>query len=297
VLDAIEQLGYVPNARARAMKTGQIDTIGVVVSNLSNPIYAQMLEPLFAILDNQGKKVTLWSSDTQTNGPALEAITAGTVDGVIFTSVIESSPALHLASEVGSPFVLMHRGLEGMKCDQVTTNNRESGREVADFLIKNGRRRPAILGQDDIASTAHARRAGFIERASEHNVRMQPQDIIIGDFTYEFGLRSGGTLLDRPSMPDVIFCTNDLVAIGVIDAARDRKIRVPEDLWVVGFDDISMASWRSYSLTTVRQPIEEISQRSVDLLLKRIEDPTRPFELVEIPSQLMLRSTTRGAMR
>jgi LacI family transcriptional regulator len=294
-MDAIGQLGYVPNARARAMKTGQSDTIGVVVSSLTNPFYAQMLEPLFATLDSIGKKVILWSSDSNTNGPALEAIAEGTVDGVIFTSVIESSPALHLASELGSPFVLMHRGVEGMRCDQVTTDNRAGGRAVADFFFKNGRRRPAIIGQDDIASTAHARRVGFLETMAAYHVEVPPDDVIIGDFTYDFGRNSAELLLDRTILTDAIFCTNDLVAIGVVDAIRESGLSVPDDIWVVGFDDISMASWQPYRLTTMRQNVLEISQRGVEMLLNRIADPTRPFENVELPADLIIRSTTRGS--
>ena len=135
VLAAMQSVGYVPDLGARAMKTGVTNTIGVVVDDLANPWYPYLLDALTAALDAAGKKVSLWTSNGRLNEAALDAMASRSVDGVIFTAVIETSEMLKAAIRRNSRFVLVHRGVEGLPADQVTTDNFDGGRKVADFFL------------------------------------------------------------------------------------------------------------------------------------------------------------------
>ncbi|CAN5723986.1 LacI family DNA-binding transcriptional regulator [soil metagenome] len=292
VLAAMESVGYVPDLGARAMKTGVTNTIGVVVDDLGNPWYPYLLDALTAALDAAGKKVSLWTSNGRLNEAALDAMASRSVDGVIFTAVIETSEMLKAAIRRQSRFVLVHRGVEGLPADQVTTDNFDGGRMVAEFFIQGGHRSVAIIGASNAASTTRDRRRGFVHALNSHDIALTPEYIAAQDYTYDFGYLAAGKLLDLPKPPTALFCTNDVSAMGALDCVRNRGLRVPDDMWVVGFDDIPMASWKSYDLTSVRQPVERLATIGTRLMLERLEDGNKPVEKIVLGGELIQRGTT-----
>ncbi|MGH8879781.1 MAG: LacI family DNA-binding transcriptional regulator [Stackebrandtia sp.] len=286
VVAAMDAVGYVPNLSARTMKTGRTGGIGVVVADLTNPFYPQLLEALAGALG--GHRLTVWISDGPHNDAALQAIRERSVDGVIFTTVTEDSAELRGALERAAPIVLVNRTLPELACDQVGSANRAGGALVADHFLNHGRR-PAVIGGAD-TSTTHERGSGFTRRAAERGSSSLPE--IYGTYTHAAGYSAMITLLDDPQPPDAVFCTNDLLAFGALDAARVRGIRVPQDLWIVGYDDVDMAAWPAYSLTTVRQDVGELARTAAGLLLARLDNPDSAPHRVELPPTLVHRSTT-----
>jgi LacI family transcriptional regulator len=292
VVAAMESVGYVPDLGARAMKTGVTDTIGVVVDDLANPFYPYLLDALTAALDDAGKKVSLWTSNGRLNEAALDAIASRSVDGVIFTTVVETSEMLKAAIRRHSRFVLVHRGVEGLPADQVTTDNFDGGRIVAEFFVAGGHRTVAIVGANDSASTTRDRRRGFLHCLNSHGITLAPEYIAAHDYTYDFGYQSAGRLLNLSKPPTALFCTNDVSAMGALDRVRERGLRVPDDIWVVGFDDIPMASWKSYDLTSVRQPVDRLATIGTRLMLERLADGAKPVEKIVLGCELIRRGTT-----
>ena len=163
----METLGYVPHAGAQAMKTRRTNTIGVVVADLTNPFYPEVLDELSRELDAAGFRVVIWNAGGGSHHDALKAIREHAVDGVIFTTATEDSLELQAAIEKNSPIVLINRVVEGLECDQVTSSNTEGGAAVADYLLAHGKTRVAFIGGAENASTSRERGQGFLGRMAD----------------------------------------------------------------------------------------------------------------------------------
>lgn len=293
VLEAAESLGYVPNIGARAMKTGRVNTIGVVVADLTNPFYPEILDSLTAYLDKADRNVTLWNSDGPGNEAALEAINAGSIDGVIFTTVTEASAPLRAALGKRSPVVLINRVVEALQCDQVASDNSVGGGTVADYLLVHGHTRIALIGGPPAASTARERTSGFTRRLAEKGVPLDPRLSFEGTtFSHDYGYTVTRNLLAASDRPTAIFCSNDLIAFGALDAARAEGVVVPQDLWVIGYDDIAMCSWPAFDLTTMHQPTKTMAEAGAQALLDRIDHPDAPYRTLTFRSHLVPRGST-----
>lgn len=292
VLAAIELVGYAPNIAARSMRTGRADTIGVVVADLDNPFYPQLLSELTREFGRRGRRTAVWVSDGEQNAAALDAIREGTVDGVVFTTVREDSPELHDALARMSPVVLVNRTLPHVACDQVSSDNAAGSALVAELFASHGRLRAGFIGGPRATSTSRERYAGFSARLAERGRVLADSRVVHGEYTRASGHRSMTQLLAGDSPPDAVFCTNDVLAFGAIDAVRSRGLRVPEDVWIVGYDDVDMAAWEAFDLTTVRQDTRELATAAVRLLLQRIDERERPPERIILPPALVARGST-----
>jgi LacI family transcriptional regulator len=292
VLATMERLGYVPNAAAQTMKTGLTNTVGVVVDDIKNPFYPELLDVLTEAFDQQGMRVIIWKSEGGRSQAALHAIRQGLIDGIVFTTILEDSEPLHAALETGHPIVLVNRVIEGINCDQVTTDNAHGGEQVADYFLKAGRSSIAYIGGPAKVSTSREREAGFRSRLAARNAPLDESYVRAGDYSYASGYESMRDLLTMDSPPDAVFCCNDLVAFGALDCARHNASSSEATPWVVGFDDVQMASWGAYGLSTVRQDTRQMALTAAQLLIQRIKAPARPIEFVEYPSTLIIREST-----
>lgn len=292
VLDAMERIGYVPNVSAQALKTGRSGTIGVVVADLANPFYPQLLDALSSVFDQAGYRVTVWISDGHKNDAALQGIREGSVDGVAFTTVTRHSEELSSALERRSPLVLVNRMLPGVDCDQVASDNVAGAQLIADHFVQGGRTKTAFIGGTKLASTSHSRLNGFARRMAQTGHPLLLDHVSHGEYTYDDGYRAMLDLLKIDSEIDAVFCGNDILGFGALDALRSTGRRVPQDVWVAGYDDTDMASWGAFNLTTVRQDTTELARVSAELLFSRIADPQRAIERRELAPQLIVRRST-----
>lgn len=296
VLAAMAELGYVPHAGAQAMKTRRTKTVGVVVADLVNPFYSEMLDELTAVLSDAGYRVVVWNAASGSHADALQAIGESAVDGVVFLAVTASSIELQAAVERGSPLVLINRIVDDLECDRVSSDNLAGGTQVADFLVEHGRTAAAFLSGGDAASTSRDRGRGFLDRMSELGHPVPEHMRAVAAFSHDQAAQATRRLLTRSPRPTAIFCANDNMAFGALDTIRELGM-TPEDCWVVGYDDVAMASWSSLSLTTVRQPSREMAAAGARLLLQRLEDPQRPPEHLRFPCALIVRDSTPVAAR
>jgi len=289
----LAQTQYQPNAMARAMKTSQTGSVGVVVARLSNPLYPAMLQVIGAALARCGLRMVVWDSEHGGEQPASIALRQGIVDGVLLTTATAESPLLREVPDSRVPVVLVNRTVDGATCDQVSSDNVAGGASVARYLVACGRRRIAMIGGTGVASTIRDRERGFRLALDEAG---RPLDFAycaqVDTFSHETGRATVQRLLELAQPPDAVFCTNDVIALGAIDGARARGLSVPEDLWVVGYDDIEMASWGAYDLTTVRQPLEEMVGLAVGHLRSRIRGDTSAPVRDCLPNGLVIRGST-----
>lgn len=292
VLAAMREIGYVPNAAAQAMRTRRTGTVGVVVGDLANPFYPQLLDRIAASLAAERLRMTVWLISSAEDTAALQAIREGSIDGLLFATALADSLELRGALDRGGPVVLLNRTLPEIDCDQVGSDNIRGGRLVADRLALAGRANAAFIGGTRAATTSAGRLAGFAAGLAEAGSPLAADRISYGEFRHADGYSAALRLVDLPSPPTAIFCSNDVLAFGALDALRARGIRVPEDVWVIGYDDIEMAAWEGYALSTVRQDATTMADEGVRLLVARLAEPTKAAERVVLEPILVERRST-----
>lgn len=290
------ELGYQPNAAARAMRARRTGIVGVVVDRITNPFYPELLDILGRMLEERGLRLILWdASHGEGERAALDALEQRLVDGLLFTTVVSPAPAIEAAIAAGAPIVLLNRDLQGAEVDLVDADGLAGARSVARYLALHERRRVAVVGGQPGASTARERESGFLAGAATFGLELPASRRLPGDFSHDAGVAALDRLVAEGDVPDAVFCVNDLSALGVIDAARRHGMRVPDDLWVVGFDDITMATWSSYDLTTVHQPTRVMAYDAIALLERRLADPTAAPEHRRLDAELIVRGSTGHA--
>lgn len=293
VLQAMRELNYAPDGLARAMVTRRTGTIGTVVEDITNPFYPEVVEALCSEFAAANHRMTLWNSGAAGEPSAVEAIRQRLIDGVVFTTALPTSTALNEAVHQGLPVVLVNRYVEGIDCDRVTTDNTNGGHLIAGYLANWGHERVGLIAGIEQASTSIERETGFRDGLETYGLELDPALRFIGDFSHRLAYEAMTELMRLSDPPTAVFCVNDVMAFGALNAARALGIRVPEDVWVVGFDDINMASWETFDLTTVSQPITDMAHEAVKILLQRIDDPERrPEHLLLGGSEIVVRGTT-----
>ena len=292
VRKAADTLGYRPNALARSLITGNSRMIGLVVAYLDNFFYPEAIQILSRLLQDRGYHALMFmaSNSADSIDGVVKEILGYQVDGLILASVSMSSDLAAQCRDAGKPVVLFNRTQPGPNITSVTSNNFEGGKQVAQALIETGHRRIAYVAGWEGASTQQDREAGF--RAGLAQAGLEPCARAVGNFETEAARQAARDLFGGPDRPDAVFVANDHMAFAVMDVLRfELGLKVPRDVSVVGFDDVPMASWPSYDLTTVRQPTNRISAQTVDILLAQIKDPTTPQSRMELEGQLIHRGS------
>lgn len=289
VLAAMTGIGYRPNVPARVMRTKRSGTVGLVVDDITNPFYPELIQAISAHLAAADMRMVLWDSAGPGEEAAVDAIDQRLVDGLVFTTAFDRSRALREAVRRGSPVVLVNRVVDGLPCDKVDSDNRAMARSVAYYLADAGHRRVGFIGGARGASTARTRETGFREGCRKCGLDLTVDN---GQFAYDGGRAAMARLLGSRPVPTAVFCANDVSAFGALDELRYRGIGVPDDMWLVGFDDIAMASWELFSLTTVRQDLPEMAKAAVELLVARLNEPTAPPAHRRFPAALIPRRST-----
>ena len=297
VAGVIEQLGYTPNAVARGLVTRRTQLVGVVVSDVTNPFYPELLEAIEHQLTEHGLKMILSNAGERPEDAYMRVLEEHRVDGIVFTAAKMDSEAVRTLAHRRFPIVVANRSVDGVECDSVTGDNEPGARAAAQHLLDLGHRRIGILSGHPEASTSRDRLAGLVAALADADVEPDPSLMRVGWYSYEVAYREAVELLTLDPSPTAIFCLNDLMAFAALNAAVAVGREVPRELSVVGFDDIRMASWERFQLTTVRQPLAEMARTSADLVAQRIETPDAPYQRLVFPSLLVRRRTTAAPAR
>jgi DNA-binding LacI/PurR family transcriptional regulator len=296
VRQAASELGYRPNMMARAMITGKSRIIGLVVAYLDNQFYPLALQLLSKALQEKGYHILVFTA-SNSQGAAeevMQELLDYQVDGIITASVGMTNDLTMRCAAAGIPVVMFNRGQEGADISSVTSANMLGGKTVAEFLLACGHRNIAHISGWSGSSTGRDRQAGFCDALATAGIVPQ---VIDGMFDREIAAAATRTMMQGATPPDAIFVGNDHMAFAVLDTLRQEMgLRVPEDVAVIGYDDVPLASWPAYNLTTMRQPVNRMVEATVDTLLTRIENPITPARRIEIESPLIARGTTKGSI-
>jgi LacI family transcriptional regulator len=294
VLKIIEEQAYLPNAAARSMKTNRSGSIAVVVANLTNPLYPMLLQLLVDCLARHGLRTTVWEVPRDLNASFAAAINESSNDGIIFATANDSAMPFFEAIASKKPVILMNRCLSSNAFDAVISDNRAGGQAAAAYLLAAKRKKIGLISAQSEASTIKEREQGFLAELRKHGKKVSctrsPYEFQA--FNYENGYLAAQQLLELEPDIDSIFCTNDIIAIGALDGARAGGKRIPDDIWIIGYDDIPMAGWDSISLTTVHQPVADMTALVVERLRSRIARPELPPLIARLPNRLVVRRST-----
>lgn len=296
VLQAMDELGYQPNALARSLRRGETNTLGLILPDSANPFFAEISRVIEGAAFQRGYNVVLCNTE---GDPRKETIYADVlsqkqVDGMIFVATGEQSESVQTIQRQRLPLVLIDRQIDLAKADTVLTDNRQGGMLAARHLIEYSHQIiGCITGPSHVTPSAE-RVTGF-RQTLEQNGRVLSADLIErGDFSPESGYQAAMKLLQRNPRPTALFVCNDMMAIGAYRAAHEMHLQIPGDLSVVGFDDIELSSYLIPPLTTIAQPKTEIGQAAVDLLIQRIANRNQPTRQMILPTRLVVRQSCGG---
>ena len=296
VKKAADELGYRPNIIARSLITGQSRIIGLVVAYLENYFYPEVVERLSKALQDQGYHVLVFISSLAAENvdQITQEILDYQVDGIVLASANMSSELAARCHASGVPIVLFNRLQDDERLSAVTSDNRAGGRKLADHLVSLGHKRFGYIAGFEGASTQRDRELGFREGLHAAGHRLDKREV--GNFRYEEAQAAARKMFaDTDSRPGAVFVCNDHMAFAVMDVLRfELGLRIPEDVSVVGFDDVPPARWPAYNLTTIRQNVDEMVAETVDTLFAKIGDRSAPARRIVLDGELVVRGSTRA---
>jgi DNA-binding LacI/PurR family transcriptional regulator len=293
VKKAADELGYRPNVLARSLITGNSKIIGLVVAYFDNQFYPEAVEKLSKSLQVEGYHVLVFMAS---NGDDIDKLMQDLLDyqveGIVLASVAVSSNLAERCDAAGVPVVLFNRHQDDDRFSSVTSDNYEGGRKAAEFLIAGGHKRIAHIAGWEGASTQRDREAGFRSMLKEKGVELFARET--GNFQFDETQEATRLMFNRDIVPDAVFVTNDHMAIAALECLRyEFKLSIPDDVSIIGYDDVEIASWPSFSLTTIRQPANQMVDETVKTLMKRIRGEDITPHKIEIESPLMIRSSAK----
>ncbi len=299
ILKIAREMGYQPNAIARSMSSARSERrqksgiVGVIVTRIQDPFFANTIAHFSSRLQAKGWHMLLFTVDSPDDADdALHSLMQFKIDGVIVLSAILSDHMAKTCHANGTPVMLYNRSTSGRGINSVQIDNYNGGKAAAEVLLEAGHDRFAFVGGTESINTTEDRERGFTECIAAAGQEVFEREY--GDFTFESGREAAGRLFSKRIRPDAIFCASDVMALGVLHAARHEfGLHVPKDFSLVGFDDIPSAAWPEHQLTSIRQPIRRMIAEAVDILTERMEDPTLKAKTVTYPGILIMRNTVR----
>lgn len=293
---AMEQLDYRPNVLARSLRRGETRTLGLILPDSANPFFAEMARAVEGAAFHQHYSVMICNTEDDPAKEAhyVEVLANKQVDGLVFIAAGDQSAALAPLSNHIPPLVLVDRDLGDAHLPTVLADNCQGGYLAAGHLIKCGYHRLACIAGPSHVTPSAQRITGFLEALQEAGFSCPPERLLRGDFHPSSGYQAAKILLEASDPPDGIFACNDMMAIGVLRAALETGRSIPDEFGIVGFDNIELASYTFPSLTTIAQPMQQMAQEAVSLLVERINDSLHRSQRLVLPTELIVRQSTRS---
>lgn len=293
VLGVVEKLNYLPSSIARSLVTKRTISIGLVVPDISDIFYAQLGKIIQNTVSRKRYSMILCNSENNPEKEAayLDFLKDKRVDGIIM--VPGSSTNSTKVEQIDVPVVFVDRYMKGVDISYVGVDNETGGYEATKHLIKLGHERIGCICGPEGASSSEDRIAGYKKALAESGIELDEVLLRKSDWTIEKGFFATKELLSLKATPTAIFTTSDICAIGVFDALAREGLKIPEDIAVVGFDDIKFAPYLKVPLTTVRQPIEDLGKISAKWLLEKLSSKKKSSsQKVVLNTKLIVRESS-----
>lgn len=293
---ALRTLGYRPNrvARRLRMNNGRAHLVGLIIPDIQNPFYAEIARGVEDAASAADYALLLCNSDERLDKERfyLDVLLSESVDGIVLPPFAENDAAVIELVKTGLPIVCVDRSLAKVQTDLVEVDNHRGAFDAVSHLLDRGHKHIGLIeGRADV-STSRERRRGYLDALTARGVAIRKEFMRAGDFKQESGRVLANELLGLRKPPTALFVCNSLMTVGALAAIHQCRRRVPEDVAIVGFDDLPWAEALDPPPTLVRQPAYEVGKQAMELLLKRIVEPTRPTVTVRLLPELIVRRST-----
>ncbi|MGG4664863.1 ribose operon transcriptional repressor RbsR [Providencia vermicola] len=296
VKNAIEELNYAPSALARSLKMNRTNTIGMLLTTSNNPFYAEVVRGVERSCYERGYSLVLCNTegDLQRMNHSLETLLQKRVDGLLIMCTEVQGPSKEvLARYPAVPTVMMDWSPFESGGDVIQDNSFLGGEMATRYLINAGFTRIACIAGPQDKSPARARHQGFIQAMNDAGIKINEDYLIFSDFEFAGGFESMNALLELPIPPQAIFAGNDAMAVGAYQAIFQKGMKVPDDISIVGYDDIDLSSYMIPPLTTIHQPKDELGQQAVNQLIYRMDNPEAETSVLVLTPELIERQSVK----
>jgi len=295
VLRAMARLGYTVNLQARSLRGGRSQMVGLVVRDVGTAYAGEIIRGIDLELAESQYDMMLYTTHRRKTQESayVTMLSRGMADGLLLILPRHPEAYLRVLRTRRFPHVLIdHQGIDN-RGPAVGATNWQGAFDATQYLIELGHRRIGFITGSMDLGCACDRLAGYQAALKQSGLPQDPALVREGDFFQTRGYTAANELLTLPEPPTAIFASNDVMSFGVMEAVRDHHLRIPDDISIVGFDDISQATQVHPPLTTVRQPLEQMGRAAARLLLEIIQEPDRLSRRIELPTELAIRETTR----
>jgi LacI family transcriptional regulator len=291
---AIAEIGYVPNAIARSLRSRRTDTFALVLTDMTNPFFTTLAHGAEAAASEAGLMLIVANTNEEDaiERRHLELLLQRRVDGILLVPAGDGAQAIRQCRDQATPLVVVDRRLPGRHVDIVRADSKSGARDLGRLLVGLGHREMTVLTGPRGVLTAADRAAGFRAAAAEEG--LPAPRVLYGSFTIESGRQMALQALRATPRPTALFAANNFIAIGVQHALDELGVRVPDDIALVGFDDLPQAMVTFPFLTVAAQPASEIGHEGVAMLLDRMANPGRPPREVVLPTRVIVRGSSGG---
>ncbi len=296
VNNAAQQLNYAPSALARSLKMNRTKTIGMLVTTSTNPFFGEVVKGVERSCYHQGYNLILCNTegDNQRMKASINTLLQKRVDGLLLMcSTLEGERLDVFDRYPDIPIVVMDWGPILFASDKIQDNSLQGGYMAAKHLIESGHKEIGCITGPLIRHQAQMRYEGYKRALAEAGIAINPDWIVESDFECEGGYQAFEKLYERGKLPSALFVSNDMMAMGVIQAASQRGLRVPDDLSLIGYDDVHIAKFMTPALTIIHQPKYRLGKAAVDTLLYRLENPDTTAQVVQLEPTLVVRNSVR----
>ncbi|MBS4197349.1 LacI family DNA-binding transcriptional regulator [Lederbergia citri] len=288
----MEKLNYQPSLMASALTGKGTETLGLVVPDISNPFFSEMAKTIEDRAHESGMSVIICSTDenTEKEKKYIELLQRKQVDGMIVASTFHDMEILKRVVDQKTPLVMLTQDDAGIGVTSISVDDFKGGLEATSHLISEGHRDIIMIAE--YAKSSKFRIYGYIEAHEEHGLEVSEENIFRTVASIENGREVFRKIVQRGIVPTGIFACNDLIAVGVIQEAKEMGLKIPNDLSIVGYDNTILATTTVPGLTTIAQPITEMGNRVVDVIISEIKDKNQTKERILFEPELIIRGTT-----
>jgi LacI family transcriptional regulator/LacI family repressor for deo operon, udp, cdd, tsx, nupC, and nupG len=295
VRKVMKKLDYRPNRVARRLRQrgGKRHLLGLIIPDIQNPFFAEIARGVEDVAYANQFAVMLCNSDEDMNKERfyLDVMLAESVDGIILPPINDHDPEVSKVAGSGMPIVTVDRSLSDSTIDKVEVDNYQGAFDAVAHLIKIGHRRIGLITGRGNISTSRDRKLGYEQALTASEIPVNPEYVRMGDYKQASGIALADELLALPVPPTALFVANNLMAVGAIEAIHARNLKIPQDVAVIGFDDLPWADALDPPLTMVRQPAYEVGRAAAELLLKRLDNRNSPPAWLRLRPRLILRQS------
>ncbi|KDM91571.1 HTH-type transcriptional repressor PurR [Photobacterium galatheae] len=296
VLAAVEELNYAPSAVARSLKCNTTSTIGMLVTKSTNPFFAELVHGVEEYCYKAGYTLILCNTEGNLakQKDYLRMLSEKRVDGLlVMCSDLDDQLLEQLERQPDLPMVIMDWGPARPKTDNIQDNAELGGYLATRHFIDNGHTNIGCLSGQKDKSTCRERLKGFHKAMSEAGLTVNEDWIIEGDFECESAVEAANAFIAMKERPTAIFCFNDIMAMALISTFEQSGINVPDDISIIGYDNIDLAPYFSPPLTTIHQPKRRLGKTAVEILMERVKDKNHEFQTFEINPELVVRRSVK----